>query len=117
MGPDIRPPKPRLRKTKDEDDEIRNVLRKSQDNLEEILPHARQEYMGRLGLQPITWRREPEDKVFITKINMRRNKLQDEIPECSCLCHCGSDLALWRAKKRKVGITHARVLIPSIEEI
>ena len=109
--------KTKAKEDEDEDDEIRNLLRKSQDDLEEILPHARQEYMGRLGLQPIPWRREPEDEVFITKINLRRNKLQDEIPECSCLCHCGSDLALWRAKKRKVGITHARVLIPSIEEI
>ena len=92
-------------------------MRRTQDDLEENLPHAKQEYMGQLELRPVVSRKEPDDKVFITKINLRRNKAQDEIPECVCLCHCGSDLVLWKAKRRRMGTTHARVLIPSVEQI
>ena len=107
----------KAREDKDEDEELRELLRRSQDDLEESLPHAKQEYMGRLELRPVTWRREPNDEVFVTKINLKRNKPQDEIPECICLCLCGSDLFLWKAKRRQMGITHARVLTPSVEQI
>ena len=40
--------KTKAKEDEDEGEEIRDLLRKSQDDLEEILPHAKQEYMGRL---------------------------------------------------------------------
>ena len=99
------------------DEEGRELMKRTHDNLEENLPHAKQEYMGQLELRQVVSRKEPDDEVFITKINLRRNKALDDIPECVCLCHCGSDLVLWKAKRRQMGITHARVLIPSVEQI
>ena len=107
----------KARRNEDEDEELRELLRRSQVDLEESLPHAKQEYMGRLELRPVTWRREPDDEVFVTKINLKRNKPQDEIPEFICLCLCGSNLVLWKARRRQMGITHARVPTPSVEQI
>ena len=95
------------------DEEGRELLKRTQDDLEENLPHAKQEYMGQLELRPVVSRKEPDDEVFITKINLRRNKAQDKIPECVCLCHCGSDLVLWKAKRRRMGTTHATVRVTS----
>ena len=95
--------------------EGKESLKKTQDDLEENLPHAKHEYMDQLKLQPVIARREPDDKFFITKIHLMRNKGQDVIPRCTCLCYCGTDLALWKAKRRQMGITHAKVLLTNTE--
>ena len=99
------------------DEDRKELMKRTQDGLEENLPDAKQEYMGQLELRPVVSRKEPDNEVFITKINLRRNKAQDKIPECVCLCHCGLDLVLWKAKRRQMGTTHARVLIPKVEQI
>ena len=99
------------------DEEGRELMKRTYKDLEENLPHAKKEYMGHLEIHPVVSRKEPDDKVFITKINLRRDKAQNEIPECVCLCHSGSNLVIWKAKRRRMGTTHARVLVPDVEQI
>ena len=97
------------------DGEGKKLLRKTQDDLEENLPHSKNEFMQQLQLQPRVVRREPDDEIFTTKIYLRRRNEQDVIPQCICPCYCGTDLALWKAKRRQLGITHAKVIVTNTE--
>ena len=93
------------------DKEERNLLRKVQDDLEESLHQSKHDFMQYLQLAPTIKRKEPNDEFFTTKIYLRKRNQPEVFPRCTCVCWCGTGLALWRAKRRQIGKTHAKVRI------
>ena len=72
------------------DQEAKKLLAKGvHDELKERLnPFGKAQFLGIFRLTPIETRREPNDEVYITKINLRKEGAPELLPICTCLCRC-----------------------------